>query len=396
MANFAGTASDDLLEGGAAGDVLEGGAGRDSYVGGDSGDLFVLEVGDSDATSALGAPDTLDMITDWTFADRLLFIGADPASPSVVLQGSAASYDAAYALAMDAYATQGKAYAVIQVDADVFVFAMKTDQAVKLAAASAGDVDSASFTTGVLDATGGLVEMGSVADDDRTLGLGADAYDGDQGSDTVDGGAGSDTLSGGDGDDRMFGGADDDHLLGGGGANYLRGDGGGDLIEGDSGFDDINGNAGNDLILAGAGDDWVRGGKGDDAILGQEGSDLMFGDLGDDTMQGGLGDDQLHGGQGNDFMMGSEGQDTLSGEAGYDVLEGGLGADAFRATSGMDYDWVSDFNAADGDHVVVEAGATYTVYQAGQDTVVELEDGSHLVLVRVDLATLPEGWITGG
>ena len=124
MASFSGTSSDDLLEGGAAGDILEGGAGRDSYAGGGSGDLFVLEAGDSDATSALGAPDSLDMIRDWTFADRLLFVGADPVSPSLVLQGAAADYDSAYALAMNAYATQGMAYAAVQVGADVFVFAM--------------------------------------------------------------------------------------------------------------------------------------------------------------------------------------------------------------------------------------------------------------------------------
>ncbi len=387
MATFAGTSSNDQLTGGDAGDILDGGPGQDSYAGGASGDLFVLEAGDSAATSAVGAPQNLDLITDWTFADRLLFIGGDPASPSLLLQDSAIDYDSAYALAMDAYATQGMAYAAIQVGADVFVFAMKTDQAVKLAAASVADVGAASFTTGSLDANGGLIEAGSVADDDRTLGLGADAYDGDQGADTVDGAAGADTLSGGDGDD---------HLMGGDGANYLRGDGGGDLIEGGSDFDDINGNVGGDVILAGAGDDWVHGGKGDDVVIGQEGADLIFGDLGNDTARGDDGDDQVHGGLGNDMIDAGAGNDTLGGEEGFDFLQGGQGGDTFLVTSGMQYDWVADFNAAEGDRVLVEAGATYITYQAGADTVVDLGDGSHLVLVGVDMAALPAGWITGG
>ena len=396
MATFAGTEFDDLLEGSDAGDILDGGAGQDSYAGGTSGDLFVLEAGDSDATAAVGAPETLDLITDWTFADRLLFIGADAADTSMVLQGSAADYDAAYAMAMDAYAMQGMAYASIQVGADVFVFAMQTDQAVKLASASATDVAAATFTTGTLDADGGLVETGSIADDDRSLSVGADVYDGDQGADTVAGGAGADTLSGSDGDDRVFGGSDDDHLLGGAGANYLRGDDGGDLIEGGGEFDDINGNVGNDVILAGDGDDWVHGGKGDDAVIGQEGADLIFGDLGNDTAQGGDGDDQVHGGQGSDLLGGGAGADTLSGEEGYDVLDGGAGADTFLVAKGMQYDWVMDFNAGEGDQVLVEAGSAYTTYQAGADTVVDLGDGSHLVLLGVDMATLPAGWITGG
>lgn len=394
MASYAGTSANDQLSGGDAGDILDGGPGHDTYVGGASGDLFVLEAGDSNATAAIGASDTLDMVTDWTFNDRLLFIGADQAT--AIHQASAATYEAAYNIASDAYAILGIPYAAIQVGADVYVFAMKTDQAVKLANADVADVGAASISTGTLDANGGLIETGSTTDDDRILSAGADVYDGDQGDDTVDGAAGGDTLSGGDGDDRVHGGAGDDHLLGGAGANYLRGDDGGDLIEGGDGFDDINGNAGNDLILAGDGDDWVHGGKGDDAIVGQDGSDLMFGDLGDDTMQGGVGDDELSGGQGSDFLVGGDGADTLSGGSGYDVLGGGSGADVFRATSGMQYDWVTDFDAADGDHVVVDAGVTYTTYQAGADTVVDLADGSHLVLVGVDMASLPDGWITGG
>lgn len=394
MAAIAGTNIDDILMGSAQWDNLDGGGGTDHFTGGLGGDLFVIEAGDSDATAALGAPTVLDTITDWTPEDRLLFVGAAPMASGALYQDVAADYDAAYLLAMDAYALSGAEFAAIQVGADVFVFAMRTGQAVKLATANVVDVLDASFTTGSLSS--GLVETGSIADDDRSLSIGGDYYVGVDGNDTVSGDAGVDTLSGGLGDDRISGGDDDDIVDGGAGLNHLQGDGGDDFVAGGAEFDVMNGNVGNDLLMAGDGDDWARGGKGDDIVSGEAGADFVAGDLGNDTADGGLGDDVVMGGAGEDRVVGGEGADTLSGDAGFDGLEGGLGADTFLANLGMQYDWVMDFNQADGDVVQVEAGVTYTTYQAGSDTVVELSDGGHLVLVGVDMTTLTDGWIVGG
>lgn len=387
MANIAGTPGDDLLQGDAEFDTFEGAGGVDQLQGGPGGDLFVLQPGDSAATAALGAPDVLDMITDWSAVDRILFEGGDAVGAATLLQASAVDYDAAYALAMDAYATQGMTYAAVQVGADVFVFAMRLDQAVRLASASVADVADVSFTTGSLAADGGISESGSAGDDTRALGIGADHYDGGLGADSLSGGAGGDTLAGGSGDDLVEGNA---------GPNHLRGDDGSDLILGGDDFDSINGNVGNDAILAGGGDDWARGGKGDDVVLGQAGNDLVFGDFGNDTLSGGDGDDAVTGGDGNDHLMGDAGADTLSGESGADTLEGGDGGDTFIATEVMQTDVVLDFDAASGDHVHVEDGAVWVAYQMGADTVVQVGGDAHLVLAGVDLASLPADWIDGG
>lgn len=40
-------------------------------------------------------------------------------------------------------------------------------------------------------------------------------------------------------------------------------------------------------------------------------------------------------------------------------------------------------------------GVAYTTYQQGADTVVDLGGGTTMVLVDVQLSTLPAGWIIG-
>ena len=58
-------------------------------------------------------------------------------------------------------------------------------------------------------------------------------------------------------------------------------------------------------------------------------------------------------------------------------------------------DRVMDFRAADGDRVLLDAGTSYTLAQVGADTVVSMVGGGQVVLVGVQLASLPAGWIFG-
>lgn len=187
------------------------------------------------------------------------------------------------------------------------------------------------------------------------------------------------------------------------GDNAYAAGGGDDMAWGEAGNDTLHGNAGNDTLYGGSGDDWVRGGQGHDVVYGGEGDDLLFGDKGDDLVhgggghdacEGGEGQDTLHGGQGDDLLVGGAGDDWLSGDRGDDTLTGGAGADIFYGFSGMGRDAVTDFDAAQGDRIVLAPGTAYTLSQSGADVVVQLAgDGGAFLLQNVSLASLGQGWI---
>ncbi|WP_227000220.1 calcium-binding protein [Phenylobacterium soli] len=189
------------------------------------------------------------------------------------------------------------------------------------------------------------------------------------------------------------------------GANTYSALGGADLVYGGDGTDTLQGNAGADTLDGGAGDDILRGGKDEDLLLGGYGADRLFGDLGADTLQGGAGadtldggdsNDALRGGQDNDLLLGGAGDDRLWGDKGSDTLTGGAGADQFHIGAGGGADLVTDFHLSEGDRVVVDGGLSWSVAQAGADTVVTLSDGATLTLAGVTASTLATGWILAG
>jgi hypothetical protein len=59
---------------------------------------------------------------------------------------------------------------------------------------------------------------------------------------------------------------------------------------------------------------------------------------------------------------------------------------------------VTDFQQAEGDRVVVDAGLTFSTTQSGADVHVDLTSGGggELVLQGVTLANLTDGWISQG
>jgi Ca2+-binding RTX toxin-like protein len=197
-----------------------------------------------------------------------------------------------------------------------------------------------------------------------------------QASPTLTGGAGADTLTGWSGDASMSGGD------------------GNDLIQGGAGWDYVNGNKGDDVIDGGSGGaDWLVGGQGNDLITAHTSGNILYGNLGSDTLNGGTGDELIRGGQGDDVLSGGAGRDWMSGDRGSDTLTGGTGADTFHASSGEGLDVVTDFSIADGDHVQLDAGMTYTASQSGADVVINLGGSDEMVLKNVTLATLPSNWI---
>lgn len=192
------------------------------------------------------------------------------------------------------------------------------------------------------------------------------------------------------------GGAGGDRIEGGDATDFLRGDAGDDYMLGAGGNDDMHGNAGNDSLEGGAGDDWVVGGKDNDLLSGSVGNDIVYGNLGDDTAYGDDGVDWVRGGQGNDILWGGAGDDFMSGDRGADTLTGGSGADQFNFGATYGVDRILDFSAAAGDRVHLETNVAYTVSQIGVDTVIDLGGGDQMVLVGVQAATLPTGWLVIG
>ena len=176
-------------------------------------------------------------------------------------------------------------------------------------------------------------------------------------------------------------------------STYLRGEEGNDTITGSLGFDDINGNQGDDVLHGDAGDDWVVGGKDNDQQFGDAGGDIVWGNLGNDTLDGGDGADQVRGGQGDDVVNGGAGNDYVSGDRGNDTITGGAGADNFHGSQDAGIDKVMDFHLSEGDRVELDPGTTFTVSQVGADTVIDMGSGNQMILVGVQMSTLPAGTI---
>jgi Ca2+-binding RTX toxin-like protein len=191
----------------------------------------------------------------------------------------------------------------------------------------------------------------------RHLAEGLNGYDG---NDTIQSGPGNDRIEGGLGRDQLSGGDGNDHIAGGQ-------------------FGDVDSGAG----------EWDLGGP---AVSG----DIVFGNSGDDTCEGGAGPDVMRGGQGDDLITGAAGNDWLSGDRGDDTLTGGAGADIFHSFVGAGVDRVTDFNAAQGDRILVDAGTAFTVNQVGSDAIIETAGGGHVVLVGVAVSSLTGDWIVVG
>jgi serralysin len=220
---------------------------------------------------------------------------------------------------------------------------------------------------------------------------------GGRGADVIDGNGLANDLQGGDGSDTIFAGAGSDTVGGGEGTSYLRGEEGADSLAGGSAFDDINGNMGNDTAHGNAGDDWVVGGKDNDSLFGDDGGDLVYGNLGDDTCDAGAGADIVRGGQGNDTLAGGDGADFVSGDRGNDTMTGGAGADLFHSSADAGIDRILDFNYAEGDRLVLDAGTPHAVTQLGADVVVTMASSAdQVILVGMQLADLPGDWLAGG
>lgn len=246
----------------------------------------------------------------------------------------------------------------------------------------------------------------AAAVDGRAVGSRAsDGFAGGEGRDILDGRGGFDALHGNGRGDLLLGRAGNDLLDGGRGCDTLFGGRGGDRIEAGAGCDLAVGNRGADSMRlggqadigrGGGGNDSIYGGGGNDRIGGQGGGDLLVGNAGDDRIGGGVGHDSLFGNRGMDALFGGGGDDELDGGRDADEMSGGAGADLFRlAFGGIDGDVIIDFDASEGDAIVLSSHRALVV---GEDApgVFSVTDGRTVETFHAAGASLDDISILAG
>jgi Ca2+-binding RTX toxin-like protein len=148
-------------------------------------------------------------------------------------------------------------------------------------------------------------------------------------------------------------------------------DGTDDQIESFGGNDTVYGLAGDDYIKGGAGNDMLAGNLDNDTLQGGSGNDTLWGGMGNDCVVGNQDDDMLYGNDGNDTLWGGMGNDTLIGNVGNDILYGNLGTDSFVFGNGADT--IKDFNASEGDKILIYGNSNYTISQGASGTEIRRE-----------------------
>lgn len=369
-----GSAGSDSIEGGYGNDVLTGGPGGCDTLSGGAGDDSI--VGGSAGASIWGGDgdDTIVAAAGGGFAGASIWGGAGHDS----IVGTAGSDEIHGSGAIDGGGGSDTIFAGAGVISNVgpgSTLDFSEGYSERLTA------DMGSGTATLIPVPLGPPPYGQVTFShfDRLIGTSqADSVLGSASADFIDGRPGDDTL------------------VGAGGMDTLHGGDGNDSIMGGSTFDQINGNKGDDTIIGqSAVGDWLLGGQGDDSIsaAGSTGHNLVNGNLGDDTIQGGSGGDSLRGGQGDDQIVGGSGADWISGDMGHDTLTGGAGADIFHVAANNTLTVITDFNFGQGDRLLLDWGAHYTISASGSDTLIVLDSGAHVILQNITASSLPPGAI---
>lgn len=234
---------------------------------------------------------------------------------------------------------------------------------------------------------------GDDGDDQIDGGDGNDQLHGDAGRDIIHGAAGDDKLFGGDGDDSLFGDDGDDVINADAGSDIAHGGAGNDWIAGGDGNDQLFGDDGDDIIGGQGGDDLIVGGNGADKLYGDAGNDIIGGQAGNDFIVGGDGDDKLYGDDGDDIIIGgSAGNDLIDGGSGNDILWGDAGADVFQFNAMSGRDVIKDFDASQGDRLVLN-GASYTLQDSQDGVTLSMSDGSSILLEHVQISAFHSDWV---
>jgi Ca2+-binding RTX toxin-like protein len=205
--------------------------------------------------------------------------------------------------------------------------------------------------------------------------------------------AAAELMSFGNAADRAFAGDGNDTLYGGTGNDLLYGQVGNDEQHGDDGDDAMDGGLGNDTLYGGSGADALGGAQGSDVISGEDGNDYILSGDDNDTIFGGAGDDALRGQPGDDVIDAGAGNDRIWGDKGSNTLTGGAGADSFNFFVGAGAAVITDFSAAQGDRIGIDAGMTWTVASDGSgNAVITFSGGAQATLQGISASAVVSDW----
>ena len=204
-----------------------------------------------------------------------------------------------------------------------------------------GDAEGDTFE-GIENLTGSIYADTLYGDDGLNQLMGMD------GNDVLKGYGGADSLDGGNGNDTLAGMAGNDTLDGGAGADTMRGGTGGDTYYVDNGADEV-------IEVAFQGADQVQTSVSYSLAPGSEVEMLGTTDRGATTAI------SLGGNEYANTISGNAGVNVIVGGGGLDTMWGGDGGDIFvwhsitemGSTVDANSDTVGDFNAADGDLMVL-------------------------------------------
>lgn len=375
-----GNEGDDNINGGLGDDTIAGGAGNDTVAGGGGKDQFLVRQGDGIEVISdfggfgQGSTASADAIAE---ADVIKFEGAKLTARNMILtqegQNLAITFDGAENTKVilsnfnlenleNLPVQGGQSLGNILFDGQTTI---QDSFDVVNADAQLTTVFNRNTVTFLNDLNNTV--QGFDNSDDVINGLGGnDALSGLGGNDLLRGGAGDDTLDGGVGVDQMVGGAGNDR--------YLVDNTGDQIVElANEGFDVVESSA--SYTLANNLENLTLTGAGNLTGTGNSLNNVITGNAGNNALAGAAGSDTLLGGAGNDVLTGSSaaavyrspfpglpprpmGQTTTE----VDVLTGGAGADQFVLGNasgthyvGSGYAVITDFNAAEGDRVVLRS-----------------------------------------
>ena len=256
----------------------------------------------------------------------------------------------------------------------------------------------------------------------------ANILTGNAGNNILDGGAGADTMTGGMGNDTYVVDNAADVIVEavGGGIDTVKtalsyslsGTQLENITLTGSGTANASGNSFNNVLTGNGGNNVLNGSSGADTMVGHAGNDTYYVDNVGDVVTEALneGTDLVNAlisysltinvenltligttainGTGNSLanvLIGNSAANILDGGTGNDTLKGGTGADTFLFGASSGVDTITDFSAAQNDHINVNAythGTAHTAYitQAGGDVHITLGGGNVITVTAATVA----------
>ncbi len=364
-----GLAGNDTLTGGAGNDKLDGGLGADKMAGGAGDDTYYVDSAGDTVTEANGGGN------DTVYTNQSFVIGSQYIE-TVILTGQGPLNATGNGLANTLIGNDSNNTLNGGAGADIMqggkgndgYYVDNTGDVVTENAGEGTDVVYASITYTLGANLENMILQGSAAIDGT----------GNTQANVIAGNGAANHLSGLDGND------------------VLRGNGGNDLLDGGTGNDRMFGGAGNDTYIV----DSALDATNEQTVTGTDdgGIDLVMSSVNwqlnkflENLTLTGTGNIIGTGNNLNNIIIGNSGNNVLNGVTGDDTLTGGAGADTFQFGLGSGKDTITDFSAAQGDKINVDAyhaHATAIITQSGADAHIDL-GGGNIITVQNTSATDP-------